>query len=415
MDVKHRTRPALRFIPFRKKDIVEMCVASGGLGGTEQMKFREFCRVLQSVYHFEYHDKLEQLKDTYAPLNPDRDTRKIGIFKEEPDASFVDQLEELLNKANYERLSDEEIEDAFEESSLFQLRLHINFDEFDEVLLYARGESVRTLRLSRFMGMMVRDVQFSNFDRVVIYIKLSENIKRLRGSHKPGATLLKMFQNVPKADIEMLFPNTRVGMRMIDKLMIGVPAVVGSGAILTSQMGTSLLLLGALLGFWLGLSQTPVELDEAALLALVAAVGGLGSFVWKQFVNFKNRKLTFMQALSENLYFKNLDNNAGVFHRLIDDAEEEECKEAILGYYFLLTNESVNTAETLDAEIEQWFSKRWKSDIDFEIEDAMEKLLNLGLVKDEGGHLSAVDISTACELLDRRWDQYFSFNDTEST
>ena len=44
-----------------------------------------------------------------------------------------------------------------------------------------------------------------------------------------------------------------------------------------------------------------------------------------------------MKALSDNLYFKNLDNNAGVFYHLIDAAEEEEFKEAVLAYYFLLT------------------------------------------------------------------------------
>ena len=36
-----------------------------------------------------------------------------------------------------------------------------------------------------------------------------------------------------------------------------------------------------------------------------------------------------METLTRNLYFKNLDNNAGVFHRLANDAEEEESKEAI--------------------------------------------------------------------------------------
>ena len=68
------------------------------------------------------------------------------------------------------------------------------------------------------------------------------------------------------------------------------------------------------------------------LIALLAGLVTLGSYLWKQFNNYKNCKLSFMQTLTENLYFENLDNNAGVFHRLIDDAEEEECKEAILVY-----------------------------------------------------------------------------------
>jgi hypothetical protein len=42
----------------------------------------------------------------------------------------------------------------------------------------------------------------------------------------------------------------------------------------------------------------------------------------------------FMKTLGDNLYFKNLDNNAGVFFHIIAEAEEEEFKEALLGYLF---------------------------------------------------------------------------------
>lgn len=404
-----RTRPALRFIPFRKKDIVEMCVASGGLNGVQQMKFREFCRLLQSVFHFEYHAKLEAIKDTYAPLNPDRDTRKVGVFVGQEERSFVDQLEELLDKANYERLADEELQIAFDQASLFQLKLRVDLSEFEEALIFVRGESIREDTIRRLFGLWKRDIRFSNFDRVVIYIKFGPGSGSGRIAHQPGTTMLKMFQNVPKADIEMLFPNTRIGMRLIDKLLIGVPAVLGSGVILTTKLGTSLILLGALFGFWLGVYAQPVQLDQAALIALVAGIGGLGSFIWKQFVNFKNRKLTFMQVLSDNLYFKNLDNNAGVFHRLIDDAEEEECKEAILAYYFLLTMDDITDAEQLDSVVEEWFSSRWTSEVDFEVEDALDKLVNLGLARQPAEGLLAVGIEEACRILDERWDRYFGY------
>jgi len=406
---KKRTRPALRFIPFRKKDIVEMCVASGGLNGVQQMKFREFCRLLQSVFHFEYHAKLEAIKDTYAPLNPDRDTRKVGVFVGQEERSFVDQLEELLDKANYERLADEELQIAFDQASLFQLKLRVDLSEFEEALIFVRGESIREDTIRRLFGLWKRDIRFSNFDRVVIYIKFGPGSGSGRIAHQPGTTMLKMFQNVPKADIEMLFPNTRIGMRLIDKLLIGVPAVLGSGVILTTKLGTSLILLGALFGFWLGVYAQPVQLDQAALIALVAGIGGLGSFIWKQFVNFKNRKLTFMQVLSDNLYFKNLDNNAGVFHRLIDDAEEEECKEAILAYYFLLTMDDITDAEQLDSVVEEWFSSRWTSEVDFEVEDALDKLVNLGLARQPAEGLLAVGIEEACRILDERWDRYFGY------
>jgi hypothetical protein len=219
------SRPRLRFIPFRKKDIIEMCISGGALSGSDQMKFREFCHLLQSVFHFEYHDTLETLKDLYAPLNPDRDTRKVGVFVEEPGESFTDTLHGLLDKANYELLTQEELEAAFEESSLFQLKLNIDFDAFEEALLFTRGESIHTEQVSTLWGLVKRDVTFSNFDRVVIYIRYRDDVVSDARGIKPGATMLKLFQNVPRADVEMLFPNTRLGMRLVDKLMIGVPAL----------------------------------------------------------------------------------------------------------------------------------------------------------------------------------------------
>lgn len=374
------------------------------------MKFREFCHVLKSVFHFEFHDTLEQLKDLYAPINPDRDTRKVGVFSDEEGESFTDTLHELLNNANYEKLSQSAIAAAFEESSLFQLKLEIDFDEFEEVLLYARGESIHKEKVALIWGMFKREITFSNFDRVVIYIKFREDVAPDAAKGKPGATMLKLFQNVPRADIEMLFPNTRVAMRTMDKLMIGVPALIGAAAIVTTKVGASLLLLGTLLGFYMGMHTEEVELDEARLLAIVAGLAGLGSYIWKQISNFRNRKLLFMQSLTQNLYFKNLDNNAGVFHRLIDDAEEEECKEAILAYYFLLTQGAAKDEAELDAWVESWFQDRWDSSVDFEVDDALAKLLKLGLVSQSQDGLVVEGIEESSRLLDKRWDEYFKFN-----
>ncbi len=407
---KPRQRPRLRFIPFRKKDVVEMCLATGALSGKDQMRFRDLTRVLQSVFHFEHHDLLETLKDLYAPINPDRDTRKVGVFTDSQDANFVDTLSELLNRANYEKLTDQELALAFEESSLFKLKLDINFDDFEEVLLFTRGESQHREKVKAFFGLVSNDISFTNFDRVVIYIRFAEHAAPAQAKGKPGATMLKMFQNVPKADVEMLFPNTRVGMRTIDKLLIGVPALIGAGAIFTTQAGASLILLGTLLGFYLGLHSEVVELDEARLIAVLAALGGLGGYIWRQIGNFRNRKLMFMQTLTQSLYFKNLDNNAGVFHRLVDDAEEEECKEAILGYYFLLTGGRAASAEELDQRVESFFRDRWDSEVDFEVDDALAKLKHLGLVQESDAGLEVVEVEEACRLLDARWDEYFNYN-----
>ncbi len=390
-----------------------MCMADQGLAEENQAVFQQLVRLLESIYHFEFHDRLESLKDAYAPLNPSRDTRVLP--SEEALPEVLPLLDELLDDANYEKLSEEQLKEAMQESSLFNLQLHVDFGEFEEVAVYTHGESERREMVPRFLGRFPRPIMFHSYDRVVLYVRFSDALEP-SALNKPGSTILKLFHNVPKDDVEMLFPNTRLGMRLVDKLILGVPALVGGGIVLSTKMGASLILLGGLLGFYLGLSSEPVLLDQAALAALVVALGTFGSFVWRQFGKFKTRKLSFMQRLMENLYFRNLDNNAGVFHRLVDDAEEEECKEAILAYYFLLTRPSIKSPALLDEGIESWFKSEWQADVDFEVYDAISKLVSLGLVqRDEQGGLCALPLAEARDKLDRRWDKYFTFSDAEES
>jgi hypothetical protein len=398
-----------RFIPFRKADIVQMCLQENQLPGQEE-DFRQLGHMLGSVFHFEFHRVVEALKDSYAPIDPDADTRSIDINTAPVEHEFVELLNGLLEKANYERISEDELNQALTEASMFRIRLQVDFGDFSEVLLFCRGVSQRRETLSNLFGLIKKPIQFTNYDRVVLYLRFRDDFSQGKGQLpvcKPGATLLKLFQNVPRADLEMLFPNTAVRMRLIDKLLIGVPAAVSGGVVLTTKLGASLVLVGSLLGFWLGLSSEPVELNKTSLMVLLAGAVALGGYLWKQFNNFNNRKIRFMQALTQNLYFKNLDNNAGVFHRLANDAEEEECKEAILAYYFLLTSKQAMNKAELDQKIEAWLAERWQCRVNFEINDALNKLLALKLVQESDGKLSVVGIQQGIKNLDQRWDDYY--------
>ena len=111
-----------------------MCVSAEALKGPDQEGFRRFCHLLQSVFHFEYHSTLEALKDNYAPLNPDRDTRKqYGLI-------------EVIKV------------------------------DIDEAVLFARGEGEREETVSSWFGWRKKTVRFSNYDRVVLYIKYSQSM-----------------------------------------------------------------------------------------------------------------------------------------------------------------------------------------------------------------------------------------------
>jgi len=398
-----------RFIPYRKHDIVEMCIQEKLLAGQED-NFRQLYYMLSSLFHFEFHQIVESLKDRYAATDPDADTLNFNNPRPLSPLNFVELLDNLLEKANYERITQSDLDAALNESSLFKIRLHVDFDDFADVLLFCRGISKRKETVTRFFGLLKKDISFINYDRVVLYIKFRDDYQQDKAAMpgcKPGVTMLKLFQNVPKADLEMLFPNTTVRMRTMDKLLIGVPAVVSGGIVLTTKLGASLVILGSLFGFWFGLSAEPVELNKTSLTVLLVGIATFSGYLWKQFSNFKNRKLRFMQTLTQNLYFKNLDNNAGVFHRLANDAEEEECKEAILAYYFLLTKGPMNSKQ-LDSAIEHWLQQQWHCQVDFEIDDALNKLQALSLITEENGQFSALELSPAIHVIDERWDNYYT-------
>ncbi len=408
-----------RFIPFRKADIVDMCTRDSRLANDEKKEFREFAQILDALFHFEFHQRLETIKNCYAPFNPDADTRLIADISDEEKArsqkELVVELKSVLKAANYERITAENLEQALSEESLFKIRLEVDFADFEDVIFFRRGKSLQQETLRLFFGLRKKDITFTNYDRVAIYLKFKdhsyfETRQRKNLPFVPGSTIIKLFQNVPKADLEMLFPNSRVRMKTIDKLVIGVPAAVSGIIVVATKLGASLILLGSVIAFWLGFGDEEVQINQKHLIAMGAGLGTLGGFLFRQIGKFKNRKIRFMKALADNLYFKNLDNNQGVFHHLIDAAEEEEVKEATLAYYFLLTANRPLAKSELDDRIEKWFVQEWNCDLDFEIEDALHKLQHLELVVCNRDLLEAKALPEAKKQLDHIWDNYFQFN-----
>lgn len=403
------------FIPFRTSDLLDLCLKSKDMPETSKHRFEKICVMLGRYYHLHFHHQLNTMKDCYSPFNPDRDTLPVRELSDrqlkEKQVELVDVLTEVVLAANYKAVRQADLDKALEEESLFNIRLKVDFNDFEQILFYRRGESRRTAKARKWYSWKESDIEFTNYDRVLVYVKF-KNEDYFRGRDpeelffKPGTTMIKLFRNIPKADLEMLFPNTEVAMRVQDKIMIGVPAAVSGATVLVTKLGSTLLLLGALFSFWLGFREEPVFIDQTALVALGLGMVSVGAYMWKQFSAFRHRKIKFMKVLADNLYFKNLDNNAGVFHRLIDAAEEAETKEAMLAYFFLVTSKEPLSRQQLDEKIEQWLRSYGSQQCDFEIDDALDKLKVFGLIddipepaKDTEPLLHAVDLGTALESI----------------
>lgn len=406
-----------RYIPFRKHDIITMCAKE--LTKDQQTSFKQLCELLASLIHFQYHGTLESLKNNYAPFDPNSDTRLINSVTDEQKAQcqrdFAKDFANVLNAANFEVITHQDLQDALNEESLFKVRLEVEFEDFEEVVFYRRGESQLSETITSFWGLRKKPLHFTNYDRVAVFIRFKdkayfESKNKLPMGFEPSSTIVKLFQNVPKADLEMLFPNSEVRMRPIDKVIIGSSALIGGAVVLVTKLGASLLLLFALFAFWGGFSDKVVTMTQQHFITLAIGIGVFGSFVFKEWSKFKNRKIKFMKALSDNLYFKNLDNNAGVFHTLIDAAEEEDIKEALLAYTFLLKSKNGLSAHALDEQIETWFKSKHQCELDFEISDALEKLERMHLVTCTNTLYNAVNLERAKAILDERWDSLFQYN-----
>ncbi len=409
-----------RFIPFRRADLVDVLADERQLDAADQDRFRALSELLDATFHVEFRSRLEALKDAYAPFAHDPDTRVVRRYDAEQRAdakrALTDGLERLLGDANFTRVSLEEIHAAFAAESLLSLRAEVDLEDFDEVLVYRRGQTSRERERREWKGLRRRTVEFTNYEKVLIFVAFKDAehfTARERDLDElpfdPGSIVIKLFQDVPRADIEMLFPNTQVRMRTVDKLLIGVPAVVSGIIILVTRLAATLGLVLLLMGFWLGVRDEPVELDQATLVSLGAGFGALGSYLVRQFTKFKARKLEFTKTLADDLYFRNLDNDAGVFHNLLDSAEQEEVKEALLGWYFLRAADEPLTVAQLDDAVEAWFRDRLGCRLDFEVNDGVAKLRRLGLVEEADERLRAVTAAEALRRLDERWDSVFEY------
>lgn len=413
-----------RFIPYRSTEIIDMLCAGWGRNVEAQQQFRAFCTILESLYHFEFHDKVKALKDYYHPFDPDKDTNSNRVYTPENlheyETKLIAKFTEVINNANYETLTEQDIQHALNESSLFSVSLHIDFDDFANYIIYRRGDIVRKTTIKKWYFWQV-EVNVPTFERVVMLVKFKDaqyfaTKSRTHLPFEPGSMVIKLFKDIPKADLEMLFPNAQVKMNTNEKLMMGVPAIGGAiGIIMKTGAGllAFIIVLQALISHFLygGGFTMPSPSELAQIIGGVTALGAIGGFLFQQWAKYKNRKIEFLKILGDNLYFKNLDNNVGVFHHIVDAAEEEECKEAILGYYFLLKHPPGLTAAELDQSVEAWFATKYGVNIDFEVDDAVRKLQELNLCKLVNGAVYQVlDLTAACRHLDEIWDNYFQYN-----
>lgn len=433
------------FIPFLRRDVIAKCVGDGGLSPERSRHFAELCEILCAHLHFECHRYIEEVKQHYAPFDPDRDT--LAGDADISDDSLRDHEEKverlfraIADRANYFEIGEEGIRKCFEAATLIQLRTTVDLDDFDCVICYARGDIFKSTSVRR--GLKKKEIPIDILQRVVLLLKYKdrayfENLCEKKRKKKreqsplfqPGKIYAYFYKDVPKYDLELLFPNVEVGMTIKDKLLFAVPALGGSVGVLLKAIPQLMIIAGVILFFtagpaWaikLGVTDESVTRIMPVLTALLGVILALGGLAFKQWNNYRKKRIAFLKDVSEQLFFRNLATNQSVFYRLIDSAEEEEGKEMVLVLYHLLTGPGEGqTSEELDARVEAWMREVFGAEVNFDIDGPLKNLARLTgpardgreaalIGKDPAGRWRAAPIEDAKHLLDHLWDNAYQY------
>lgn len=396
------------FIPIRQTELVDRLGEQ--LSGDSRTRFLELADILAATFHHEFHAKMEQLKNSYALLDPDRET---VVSAAEPSTSapcqsaannFFSDTIRLLEQANFARLDQRHIESAIGAASDWGVHLHVDFQLFERLEVYSRGDVVGTRSRKRLLNAYRREqVQVPMYQRLVVVFQLRPSDK-LPESADSNRVYLKLFKNIPKMDLDMLLPGTKVKMSRFDQGKIILPTLSGIAlALIKIVKGVALLATATATG----------------MLSFLGILGGTMGYGVKSFLGYLRTKDKYQLSLTRSLYFQNLDNNAGVLFRILDEAEEQELREAILAWFLLWQHAPQQgwTEDELDLAAESFLQQEFCIEVDFEIDDAMKKLDRLGLSQQcSENRWTATSLENALQCLDRAWDNLFPYStDTAET
>ncbi|WP_083567717.1 TMEM143 family protein [Hyphomicrobium sp. CS1GBMeth3] len=412
-------RPRERFIPVTTQSLIDRLTTAHTWPTGRARAARRFFRYLEYWRRQQHSVGLSSLMQAYEGFSPDSDLLITRTFTPEERATLqsrvVRDVEAILNQANYVRIDPADVEVILTEDSHYGLDFHVDFTAFEEILIYYRGASNRRdqrRRLRKFMRKEEFDVPI--FQRLFLLFKLKPFEKRVvevmqqnRISRREAEKLvrnlrsmipsevnenniyLKLFKNIPRSDIEMVFPNTKVKFRLLDKLRLGLTASGGLGMGIVGSAGK----LAAV-------ASNPLMAAGAAL--------GLGGVAFRQAMNFLNQRQRYMVVMAQNLYFHAMADNRGVLVKLADRAAEEDVKEEML-LYSVLAKEKAKHSDlpAIDAAIEQYLTSSFGLHVDFDLEDALSRLVADGIVTEEAdGTLTTLGPEEAALHLDAKWDVF---------
>ena len=141
------------FVPLTKSELADELESE--LSAELQPRFRQFVRLLSATLHNDFHKNLEELKEAYRPFDPDPDVPLRNPAKDPNDTKFMGRLDYLLEKANFKKVGEKELERAFTTQSLYSGSVEVDLSELSEWRLYSRGRLKRVHIIKKWKNLDV--------------------------------------------------------------------------------------------------------------------------------------------------------------------------------------------------------------------------------------------------------------------
>src|SRR5262249_9720662 len=258
----------------------------------------------------------------YYYFNPDlpHDTPVGPAVLAQAHDELVATLIGVLRSADFVEVAPEDVERSHHERHFLKVAIETPLEHYREVRYFRRGCRRTTMEIREWFGLRKRKIEADVYDHLVLMVmikpadELDERLARqlARNRLRPGTILIKYFRDIARGDLNMLFPDVRVVMSLFDKFALGLPAIVGGIPIILNLLPT-ITVLFVVIGFYLGLSGAVQDDEMKAALAALSGLAALGGFLMRQWLKYQRQSLKYHKELSDNVYFRNINNNAGVF------------------------------------------------------------------------------------------------------
>ncbi|XP_059178073.1 transmembrane protein 143-like [Physella acuta] len=381
------------YIPITMQTIIRHLIQDKGLlTDIEHKILPEFVSALDSVLVNKYYGVLQELKELFDPINPDKDTISIREMTrgEKLDKEFwlIQKLEDVMKKANFHELPRDRVEQLLKPHPSEQ-GVHVTVDpsRYDVLKFWVLGQEKPELELSAldrtvdkiFKLKPKQPVEY--YKRVVVAVRLKKDLK----------LMLKAFKEIPIESIETLLPDGKIEMSPFDKAALAFFSSLAGLGVLTK---TVTVLAGLNIDWTLSFT----------------FIGSYGLKIWSSHNEKKNE---YLRQLSRTLYSKNIANNKGLLTLMVDRAADETLKEALLTYVFLLTSQPMSeredqsswsnsdgfTKQELEDLVSAWIKQKTGVDLHFDSSESLQIFKTLGLVSEKNDKLQVLSLDAACRIL----------------